>query len=152
VQYIPDALRLIPKGVVEVRLVGPSMLSPQGLQHLRDGMEIVGAVPRADIECHYEWADALVLPTLSEGSANVVVEAMARGLPVVTTPNAGSVIEDGLNGLLVHIRDSQALASALLRLANDEALRRRLGSAAAKSLPGFGDYAACLSRAVGDGR
>jgi glycosyltransferase involved in cell wall biosynthesis len=140
---------MLPKALVEVRLVGPSLLSPQALHPLRGEMEIVGAVPRPEVERHYDWADTLVLPTLSEGSANVVVEALAKGLPVVTTPNAGSIIRDGVNGLLVPIRDAEALASALLRLANDEALCRRLGSAGAESLPGFEAYASSLSRAVG---
>jgi glycosyltransferase involved in cell wall biosynthesis len=146
--YLLDALRSLPKGTVEARVVGPSLLSAEVLGLFRDQVDLLDAVPRSEMGKQYEWADVLVLPTLSEGSANVIVEAMARGLPVVTTPNAGSIIRDGENGLLVPIRDSEALASAMLRLSRDAALRGRLGAAAAHSAPAFDTYAACLVRAV----
>jgi glycosyltransferase involved in cell wall biosynthesis len=77
-------------------------------------------------------ADVFVLPSLFEGTPQVLFEAMASGLPVVTTATCGmkEVIRDGENGLLVPIRSPAALAAAVARLMRDAGLRERLGRAA----------------------
>jgi glycosyltransferase involved in cell wall biosynthesis len=64
----------------------------------------------------YHWADALVGPSICEGSVLVSYEALACGLPVITTPNAGSVVRDGRDGFVVPIRDSDAIGDCLNRL------------------------------------
>ncbi len=79
---------------------------------------------------HYEWADVFVLPTISEGSANVCYEALNAGLPVVTTTNAGSVVRDSVDGFVVPIRDVEMLRSRLVRLACDIELRQSMSEAA----------------------
>jgi glycosyltransferase involved in cell wall biosynthesis len=77
-------------------------------------------------------ADAFVLPSLFEGTPLVLIEAMASGLPVVTTATCGmrDVIRDGHNGLLVPIRSPAALVAATERLLADPGLRERVGRAA----------------------
>jgi len=83
-----------------------------------------------DVRGHLADADALVLPSRSEGFPLTVVEAMLAGLPVVATA-VGSVPEavtDGETGLLVPKDDVGALAAALRRVAEDPALRTRLGA------------------------
>lgn len=83
-------------------------------------------------------ADLLALPARiaadgdRDGLPNVLLEAMAVELAVVATPISAipEAIEDGRTGLLVPPDDAEALANALLRLARDPALRRRLGTAA----------------------
>jgi glycosyltransferase involved in cell wall biosynthesis len=72
----------------------------------------------------------LAFPSLHEGSALVTYEALACGLPVITTPNAGSVVRDGREGLLVPIRDVGALARALQRLRDDASLCEAMRHAA----------------------
>ncbi len=78
----------------------------------------------------FQQADVFVFPTVEEGSALVTYEALACGLPVVTTPNAGSVVRDGVEGLIVSVRDVDALASALEHLRADEQLWLEMGRAA----------------------
>jgi glycosyltransferase involved in cell wall biosynthesis len=78
----------------------------------------------------YQQADIFVLPSIEEGSALVTYEAMACGLPVVTTPNAGSVVRDGVEGFIVSIRDPDALAERIDQLRSDADLRREMGYAA----------------------
>jgi glycosyltransferase involved in cell wall biosynthesis len=72
-----------------------------------------------------------VLPSLSEGTSNTLLESMAAGVPVIATRVGGNpeVIEDGVSGLLVPPRDSAALAAAMDRLLEDEILALALGQA-----------------------
>ncbi len=77
----------------------------------------------------YQIADAVVLPSDSEGFSNTIIEAMAFGRPVVATAVGGNpeAIQEGQTGLLVPPRDAAALAQALQKLAEDKELRERLG-------------------------
>jgi len=72
-----------------------------------------------------------VLPSLSEGLSNVLLESMAAGVPVVTTPVGGSpeAVVDGETGLLVPTRSPDALARAIDTLLTDRALAARMGQA-----------------------
>jgi glycosyltransferase involved in cell wall biosynthesis len=102
-------------------------------------LNFLGRVPRNEVISEYATADVFALPTLAEGSATVVYEAMAAGLPVVTTRSAGSVIEDGVDGLIVPERDPDALAAAIHRLVTDRPLRDRIATAAReKAVSAFG--------------
>jgi len=80
----------------------------------------------------YHESSVFVLPSLSEGSAKVTYEAMACGLPVIVTPNAGSVARDGEDGFLIPPRDSEALQEKLLKLYEDPGMRETMGRNARK--------------------
>jgi glycosyltransferase involved in cell wall biosynthesis len=76
-------------------------------------------------------AQISVLPSLAEGMPHVVLEAMALGVPTIATCVAGTpeVIEDGRSGLLIPPNNVPALTEAIIRLAQDAALRSQLGQA-----------------------
>ena len=95
--------------------------------------QIVFAGHTANVRPYYAATDVLALPSHSEGSPNVLLEAMAAGLPVVATSVGGvpEIATDGENALLVPAHDTAAFAAALGRLLTDEALAERLGRAAA---------------------
>lgn len=93
-------------------------------------LTFLGRVSRDQIQNEYRQADVFVLPTLAEGSAEVTYEAMACGLPLVTTLAAGSVARDGVEALIVPERNALALADALECLVEDRELRSRLSAAA----------------------
>jgi glycosyltransferase involved in cell wall biosynthesis len=85
---------------------------------------------------YYRDASVFVLPTLDEGSAKVTAEAMAAGLPVITTPEAGSLVQDGESGLMVAARDVEQLADRLAILQAHPEMRAAMGTAArARILP-----------------
>ena len=70
----------------------------------------------------------------------VLTEAMAAGLPIVATNNEGfaSVVDDGVQGLLVPPRDDEALAGALKRLLDDPGLRQRIAAEGARKSQEYG--------------
>lgn len=75
--------------------------------------------------------DVFVLSSLWEGFGNVIVEAMACGIPVVATncPHGpGEIIQDGVNGLLVPPKDVNAMARAILRVLRDQSLKQKLSA------------------------
>jgi len=77
----------------------------------------------------YAENDVFVFPSLAEGMPLSLLEAMASGMPVVTTDTCGmsDLVEDGYNGLLVKPADADALARAVELLVGDGDLRVRLG-------------------------
>ena len=87
---------------------------------------------QSEVPALMEAADLVVLPSLREGLSNVVLEAMALGRAVLSTPVGGipQAIDNGRHGVLVEPTDTDALARALLTLIDDPALRERLGRAA----------------------
>ncbi len=84
---------------------------------------------RDDIAALTAASHIAVLPSYREGMPKSLLEAAACGRPLVTTdvPGCRALVEDGVNGLLVPVRDAASLADALERLALDPALRARLG-------------------------
>lgn len=91
---------------------------------------LVFAGHREDVRPFYALADALALPSHSEGSPLVLLEAMAAGLPVVATRVGGvpEMVTDGESALLVEPRDARGMAAALERVLVDEGLARRLAA------------------------
>jgi glycosyltransferase involved in cell wall biosynthesis len=125
--YLAEAARILQSRRVacEVRVVGPC---DRGLVARREfrGPTYVGQVPRSRVIEEFRQADVFVLPTLCEGMATAHLEALACGVPVITTPNCGSVVRDGLEGFIVPIRDAAALAERIEHLITDRELRERM--------------------------
>ena len=92
-----------------------------------------GFITDADLASLYRRATALVHPAWSENYGLVLLEAMAMGLPVIAAAAAGpsEIIQSNENGLLVPTKDVPGLATAILKLLEDESLRRSLAAAGA---------------------
>lgn len=88
--------------------------------------------PQKDVKPFYGAADALVLPTLYDPFPNVILEAMACALPVLTSFKSGAVdiIQSGQNGYLANALDSDTLALQMMALQQDQQLKQKVGEAA----------------------
>ena len=84
----------------------------------------------------YAEHDVFLFPSLMEGLPSVLLEAMATGMPVITTETCGmpDVVEDEFNGLLIPPADATAMGEAILRLAGSVELRQKLGEAARETM------------------
>jgi len=103
-------------------------------------VKLAGFRQRAELPSMYAAGDVFVFPTLGDPYGLVVDEAMAAGLPVISTTAAGEIRErvvDDVNGYLVPPNDPVALAAAMRRLAADPALRNRMGSRSAEMIVAY---------------
>ena len=128
---------------MKLRIVGGGPLMDK-LQDMIADLGLEGSVqlscslPREDIKGRLLSADAFVLPSVTaengdmEGFPVAILEAMAAGLPVLTTRHGGipEIVDDGVTGLLAAERDVDGLADAMHRIARDRSLADRLGRAA----------------------
>lgn len=138
VRELAAAWRLLRESVPEAMLVivgGCDARDPAGgdaLRSFRGDPRVRLTGNRSDIPALLASIDLLTLPTYREGFPNVLLEAAAMGLPVVSTAVTGCVdaVQQGRTGLLVPARDAEALAAGLLRYGRDPDLRQRHGRAA----------------------
>jgi len=143
VPYLLKALHTLRNGAeVKLTIIGSPAPNGQNLQFIKEhGLEDIvtftGRVTVEELIRYYSAAEICVVPSLYEGFGLPAAEAMACRLPVVTT-TGGALPEvvgrDGETGILVPPADSDALATAIRRLLDDEHLRRKMGEAGRKRI------------------
>ncbi len=106
---------------------------------LRDVLVLKPAIPHDEIPNWLRGLDIFVLPSLTEGCPNILMEALAVGLPCIATRTGANdvLIEDGRSGLLAPWGDSTAILGALEKLINDPKLAAGLGRAASERMKLF---------------
>jgi glycosyltransferase involved in cell wall biosynthesis len=153
-----SALRELAAAVPSARVVlvgdGPDRTALEAQARalgVRGRLLLTGTMP--DVTVCLAAADVLAAPSRNEGMGRALVEAMALGLPVVGTDVGGIpvVVTDGETGRLVPPDDPLALATALIELGHDEALRAKLGATAARRAEAFSSHVAhAAMRAIYD--
>lgn len=133
-ELLVRAWRIVAKAVPEARLVivGSGPLQPiiGGLHNeYPQRVRLYSRLAPPQLKHEFDSATTLVLPSRSEGLGRVVIESFARGRPVIGTRVGGipDLVKHDANGLLIPPNDVRALAEAMIRLLNDEALAARLG-------------------------
>ena len=123
---LPDAKLVIAGGFTDM----PEELRKRYLTEISDDSRITWIQNAYRPEDLYRSASVLVFPTLTEGFGRVTLEAMACGIPVITTVNARGVVEEGKTGFVVPIRDANAIREKLQYLYNNREVVREMGYAA----------------------
>ncbi len=113
VPYLLEAMSSFPSDSVELALVGRNYLSSHVIAEIPRNCRLHGHVPHAQLGRFYDWADVFVFPSLCEGSALVVYEAIARGCPVITTAESGSIVEDRKHGYIIPSASAKSIGSAV---------------------------------------
>ncbi len=131
-------------------MVGTVGLPEGALSQLREHVEVAGPVARSGVAAWLARFDILLFPSTNEGCPSAVMEAMATGLPIVTTPNSGTVVREGVDGFIAPYDQPELLAQRVLELANDAEKRRAMGQAAAERAREFsiGFYSREISRVI----
>ncbi len=137
-RYLIEAFSKIAAGYPDVTLsivgtgMGEAAVKEMFPMNLHPRIRVVPRVAAEDVPGVYAEHDVFVFPSLFESMSLVVPEAMASGMPIVTTRTCGmqDIIEDGVTGLLVPPRDSEALTKSVEILLNDPLLCAKLGKAA----------------------
>jgi len=135
-QYTFEASKLLGKNI-DFRLVGGCSFSEAVKREIGERLHLVGDVPRSEVSEHFQWADVFLLPSLCEGMATVLIEALSTGLPVIATENSGLEINDGVDGFLVPIRNPAAIAERLEQLASSPELLSEMSRNAKKRSEDF---------------
>lgn len=132
VEVADTAAKLASPWIESFDVAGWNVYSSAVLRKNSASLRFVGGLPAAGVRDLLQQADAFVLPTLADSMPRAVLEAMAAGLPVITTDCSGyqDLIEDGVNGFIVPAGDADAIAARLRVLSEDPDLRQRVGRAA----------------------
>ena len=150
-EYALEAVRRVIDRGIKVALDVVGEQPPQILMASSERARIKHTVADLKLEAHVKLrgeetleqvgqrlasSDVLLLASLVEGLPNVILEAMACGIPVVATDVGGvsEAMDDGVEGFLVPARDPDQMAETLLRLAADPSLRKRMGVAGRKRI------------------
>ncbi len=116
--YLLDAWESLNLKNAELVLIGsygemPEELKQSYIRRIAQNSSIRWVGNTSQPEEHYREASVFALPSLAEGNPKVVMEAMACGLPIVTTENAQSIVEDGKTGFVVPVRDAKSLGEKI---------------------------------------
>jgi glycosyltransferase involved in cell wall biosynthesis len=133
VRYLIEAFGKVQHPHKKLVIVGPRT-DPDGLHGVSIPANVVftGSLKGDELAQAYQAADVFCLPSLEEGLALVLGEALSYGLPIVTTTNSGGddLLTDGREGFIVPIRDAEKLHEKLQLLADDDDLRQTMKLAA----------------------
>ena len=135
--YLAEAASLLrARGcVLDVRVAGVSARELDWMEH-RDELNCLGTLPMDSMRDEFRQADVFVLPSLAEGQAGVILEAMACGCPVIATRESGVDFEPGC-GITVPSRNAEALAQAIMTVIGDRDCRNQLARGALRQAESF---------------
>jgi alpha-maltose-1-phosphate synthase len=115
VQYLMKAWQELNLKDAQLQLIGANLFPKGWLEQYQGFYNHIPSVSHFILNQYYTQGSVLVFPSLVEGFGLVILEAMACGIPVITTPNTGGVdiITDGVEGFIIPIRDVEALKEKL---------------------------------------
>jgi glycosyltransferase involved in cell wall biosynthesis len=121
VPYLAEAARQMDPARFTWTAIGSNHLSEHGMKAFSETIHYQGSMAPSVMPHFYTQSDVVVLPSISEGSANVIYEALSFGVPVICSENSGAPFKDKEAGLIIPTRDTNALCAALELLEKDRA-------------------------------
>jgi glycosyltransferase involved in cell wall biosynthesis len=119
IHYLLEAAKQLEGEHVEFSIVGPIQIKREILSKSPANIKWMGPAARSEAPAYFASADLFILPTISDGFAITQLEAMAHGIPVISTWNCGDVVVSGKNGYRVPACDSAALAEAIMKFVSN---------------------------------
>ena len=151
IRHVLDAFMLTARSEASLTVVGPVVVDDGLLAPYRDRVTFTGPVPRAQVPAIMAQHHAFVFPSYNEGSAVVLLEAMASGLAIIQTKAAG-LGASAQSGVVLDRPDTQAVASAMRALIDDketlQEMRRAAKTEAARC--DFAAYRATIEQVLQD--
>ena len=141
-QYVALAAARIARIDPSISFVFAGGVTAAAVEQLRaPNIEVLGHVSRERMRAEFLRADILAFPSLAEGSAGVVLEAMSAGLPIVATREAGVDFSDGESGIIVPPADVDALTDAILAIIGDRPRRDAMARSARAEFKAYDERA-----------
>jgi len=130
--YLAEAASIlkVQRPEVKIFVAGDVSSSVRQRPETRD-LNFLGHLNREAMAREFARADVFCLPSITEGSATAIYEALAHGLPIVTTRATGSVVRNNVEGLIVPLRDGAAIAASIAAIVSDRDRRAAMSVAAA---------------------
>lgn len=150
IHYLLKAFEKISPTEAQLTVVGSIQVRREKLAAFEDKVNFCGVVSHSQLPQIYRDADLLVFPTISDGFGAVMLEAMTTGLPVISTECCGDIVEDGVNGYRVPIRQPDAIAQKIRLLIQEPELITHLsqGAIATSQKYSLQQYQSKLSQAL----
>ena len=153
-QYLIDAFDKLDSENKNLMVVGgiePALRETVSRLRSRSNVTFTGHLPQPRLKDVMSSSHVLVLPSVEEGLALVQAQAMACGCPVVSSKNTGGadLFTDGVEGFITSIRNSDAIAHRLQKLADDPHLQEKMSAAAlqrVQSVGGWDEYGEAMYR------
>lgn len=135
-QYFAEAQKIL-SDKYEFIAIGALDLPKELFIKHKWNVKLVGRIDKVSLEKYYQEASVLVFPTLSDGFGQVQLEALSFGMPVVATENCASVVTSGLDGEVIPIKNTQAIAEAILKITSNEAIYEEYSINALKKVDNY---------------
>ncbi len=159
IPYLLEAMARLRLPRVETWLIGPvqPVIRPF-LRRYSGSLHLLGYLPRTELYRYYSQGSVFVLPSIQEGLATVLAQAMACGLPIIATDCTGAedLFTDGVEGFIVPARDPDAISENVLYLYEHPDVRMEMGQAAlrrVRAMRGWDQYGesvvACYQQRLG---
>jgi starch synthase len=139
IKYLLEAVRQLDSAQIELSLLGPAPADDRPLKAFSKWYKYLGRTDQAGVVRQMQQADVLVLPSVFEGFGLVIIEAMATGLPVITSTHScgPEVIREGVDGFVLSPDDVDGLAEKIDWHARNRAETVAMGRAARKRASEF---------------
>jgi glycosyltransferase involved in cell wall biosynthesis len=130
IKYLIQSVKQFSEKQVRLTLLGLNLIPTSIIDSLPPNIRILPNVPNHEVPQFLQNSELFVFPAIHEGSSRTIYEAMATGLPIITTPNSGSIVKDGKTGFIVSSGDVNMINSRIRYFLNNPMELKTMGKAA----------------------